>query len=132
MVSFFSLDFWGVKVLKRLAQESSSVEASRGGEAMDVHSAEYLNAIMMSQLRLSLKLSAAFVVILLGLPLANYYFPDIVNTRVFGLTATWLFLGVLFYPLTWVIARIYISKSLALEHEIAGWIRGEIRDGDRS
>ncbi|RJX17746.1 MAG: DUF485 domain-containing protein [Desulforudis sp.] len=89
--------------------------------SMDVHSEQYLNVVMVTQLRLSLKLSAIFVAILLGLPLANFYFPEIMNTRILGFTATWLFLGVLFYPLTWLIAKIYISKSLAMEHEIASW-----------
>lgn len=88
---------------------------------MDVHSEQYLNVVMMTQLRLSLKLSVIFVVILLGLPLANFYLPEIMNIRILGLTATWLFLGVLFYPLTWLIAKIYVSESLAMEHEIASW-----------
>ena len=69
---------------------------------------------------------------LLGLPLANFYLPEIMNTRVFGFTATWLFLGVFFYPLTWVIAKIYISKSLAMEQEIASWAIQNGNGGEQS
>jgi hypothetical protein len=36
-------------------------------------------------------------------------------TRVFGFTLTWLLLGVLFFPFVWVIAWVFIKRSIALE-----------------
>jgi len=73
---------------------------------------------MLKQLRLSLALFSVFVVILLGLPLVNFYFPAFANTHIWGFTGSWFFLGVLFYPLTWVVAYIYVKLSLDLEHSI--------------
>jgi len=46
-----------------------------------------------------------------GLPLANFCFPDVMATRVLGLTVTWLLAGVLFGPATvlaaWLLARLW-------------------------
>jgi uncharacterized membrane protein (DUF485 family) len=95
------------------------VHPAPGGPRYDVHSEQYLRLVMSAQLKLSLKCFAVFVIILLGVPLVNYYLPEIVNMRVWGFTLSWLFLGVLFYPLTWLIARIYVTRSLALEGEIS-------------
>ena len=36
-------------------------------------------------------------------------------TRVLGFTLTWLILGVLFFPFVWVIAWVFIRRSIALE-----------------
>ncbi|MEW6697208.1 MAG: DUF485 domain-containing protein [Bacillota bacterium] len=86
---------------------------------MDVQSEEYLSLIMTQQLRLSLVHFAVFFLILFGLPLVNYYWPVLANTRIWGFTASWLFLGVIFYPLTWLVAYSYVKRSLDLEQEIA-------------
>ena len=32
-----------------------------------------------------------------------------------GFTLTWLILGVLFFPYVWIIARLFITRSIALE-----------------
>lgn len=63
-----------------------------------VHSEEFLRLLMRRQLKLSLVCAAAFLVVLLGLPLANYFAPALMATRVFGFTLTWFLLGVLFFP----------------------------------
>jgi uncharacterized membrane protein (DUF485 family) len=80
-----------------------------------VHSDAFLHALMRRQLRLSILCAAAFLVVLLGLPLANYYFPEFMAQRVFGFTLTWLILGVGFFPAVWVIAYYFIKRSIALE-----------------
>lgn len=58
---------------------------------------------------------ATFLVALLSLPLANYFFPDLMNKPVAGFTFSWLILGVLFFPFVCVIARVFIVKSGRLE-----------------
>lgn len=92
---------------------------------MKLHSEEYLHKLISSQLTLSMKMFAVFVIILLGLPLANYMFPAFMNIRIFGFTLSWLFLGVLFYPITWVIAWMYVKRSIAFEEEAATWVEKE-------
>jgi uncharacterized membrane protein (DUF485 family) len=70
---------------------------------------------MRRQLRLSIACAAAFLILLFGLPVANYIAPDFMAQRVGGFTLTWLILGVLFFPFVWIIARIFITRSMALE-----------------
>ena len=70
---------------------------------------------MRRQLRLSIACAAAFLILLFGLPLANYFAPELMALRVGGFTLTWLILGVLFFPFVWIIARIFITRSMALE-----------------
>ena len=80
-----------------------------------IHSEAFLGMLMRRQLRLSIFCAASFLIALLGLPLLNYFFPDAMATRVFGFTLTWLVLGVLFFPFVWVIAWVFIRRSIYLE-----------------
>ncbi len=97
----------------------------------DIHSEDFLRLLMRRQLRLSIAFAAAFLIALLGLPLLNYFFPELMATRVFGFTLTWFLLGVLFFPLVWLISWFFIRRSIALEEaevkEIAEeqWGKGE-------
>ena len=82
-----------------------------------VHSEEFLRALMRRQLMLSIACAAAFLVVLLGLPLANYFAPQLMATRVFGFTLAWFVLGVLFFPAVWAISWIFIRRSIWLEED---------------
>ena len=83
----------------------------------DLHSEEFLRLLMRKQLKLSITCALAFLVVLLGLPLANYFWPELMATRVFGFTLTWFLLGISFFPAVWVIAFYFIRRSIALEEE---------------
>lgn len=72
---------------------------------------------MRRQLVLSVSCALAFLVVLLGLPLANYYAPAFMAQRVAGFTLTWLILGVLFFPAVWVISFYFIRRSIWLEND---------------
>ena len=91
-----------------------------------MHSEEFLHSMMRKQLKLSIACALAFLVVLLGLPLGNYFWPELMATRVFGFTLTWLVLGIAFFPFVWVIAFYFIRRSIALEaEEVAEVKRGE-------
>ncbi len=90
----------------------------------DIHSEAFLQGLMRRQLRLSVSCAAAFMSALLGLPLANYFLPELMASRVGGFTAAWLALGVLFFPLVWVIAWVFIRRSMALEEQDVERARG--------
>ena len=92
-------------------------------ETDPIHSESFLHALMRRQLRLSIACAAAFLVVLLGLPLANYFAPELMATRVAGFPFTWLLLGILFFPFVWVIAWIFIRRSIALETAEAAGVR---------
>lgn len=90
---------------------------------LDIHSEAFLHRLMRRQLRLSVACAATFLVALLGLPLLNYFAPELMATRVAGFTLTWLLLGVLFFPLVWIIAFYFIKRSIALEDAEAARIK---------
>ena len=81
----------------------------------DVHSESFLRSLMRKQLRLSILCAAAFLIALLGLPLANYFYPEFMARRVLGFTLSWLLLGIGFFPAVWLIAWVFIRRSIALE-----------------
>jgi uncharacterized membrane protein (DUF485 family) len=93
-------------------------------EKPELHSEAFLHSLMRRQLRLSAVCAGTFLVALLGLPLLNYFFPEAMAARVFGFTLTWFILGVLFFPFVWVIAWVFIRRSMALEEE-------EVAEGKR-
>jgi uncharacterized membrane protein (DUF485 family) len=82
-----------------------------------IHSEPFLRALMRRQLKLSIACAATFLVVLLGMPLLNYFAPALMATRVAGFTLTWLILGVLFFPFVWVISFLFIKRSIALEDD---------------
>ena len=82
-----------------------------------MHSEEFLHTLMRRQLKLSVACAAAFLLVLLGLPLANYYAPALMATRVAGFTLSWLILGVLFFPFVWAISWLFIRRSIWLEND---------------
>ena len=89
----------------------------RPPEKLDMHSEEFLHSLMRKQLKLSIACALAFLVVLLGLPLANYFWPETMATRVFGFTLTWFLLGIGFFPAVWSISFYFIRRSIALEEE---------------
>ena len=84
----------------------------------DMHSEEFLRALMRKQLKLSIACALAFLGVLLGLPLANYFWPELMAIRVFGgFTLTWFLLGIGFFPAVWAISFYFIRRSIKLEEE---------------
>ena len=83
--------------------------------AKDIHSDAFLRDLMRRQLSLSVACGACFLLVLLALPLLNYWAPEWMGQRIGGFTFTWLVLGVLFFPFVWIIAWVFIRKSIALE-----------------
>ena len=81
----------------------------------DIHSEAFLHLLKKRQLKLSIACAATFTVVLLALPLLNYFAPELMAKRVFGFTLTWFILGVLFFPFVWIISYAFIKRSIALE-----------------
>lgn len=83
----------------------------------DLHSEAFLHSLMRKQLKLSITCALAFLIVVLGLPLANYFAPELMAKRIFGFTLTWFFLGIGFFPAVWCISFYFIKRSIALEEE---------------
>lgn len=84
---------------------------------VDIHSEAFLHSLMRKQLKLSIACAMAFLLVVLGLPLANYFAPELMAKRIFGFTLTWFFLGIGFFPAVWCISFYFIKRSIALENE---------------
>lgn len=93
-------------------------------KGLDIHGEKFLRELMRRQLRLSVGCAAVFLTVLLGLPLANYFLPELMARRVGGFTLSWLVLGVLFFPLVWVLSWLFIRRSFSLEKEEVALVRG--------
>ena len=92
---------------------------------LDMHSEDFLRSLMRKQLKLSIACALAFLVVLLGLPIANYIAPEFMAKRIFGFTLTWFLLGVGFFPAVWVISFYFIRKSIALEQDEVRSVKGD-------
>ncbi len=84
-------------------------------EKVDIHSESFLHTLMRRQLKLSTACAVTFMAVLLGLPLANYFLPELMAKRVLGFTLTWFILGIAFFPFVWIISYVFIKRSIALE-----------------
>ena len=80
---------------------------------------DLVNRLMKKQGALSLRIAAVFVALLIGVPLFNLYEPGLAATSEFGFTLAWLLLGVIFFPITWVLSAYFVKESNALESQIA-------------
>ena len=76
---------------------------------------QIIKAVMKKQATLSLRVGAVFILLILGVPLFNLFYPKIANTNVFGFTLAWLFLGVLFFPITWALSAYFVKQSDQIE-----------------
>jgi hypothetical protein len=103
----------------------ATYQMMKSPETVDVHSEAFLHRLVARQLRLSLGCAAAFGLVLLGLPLANYFFPEAMATRVLGFTLSWLILGLGMFPVVWTIAFYFIRTSMALEERVVVEAKGE-------
>lgn len=81
--------------------------------------AAFTQRVMKQQAALSLRVAAIFIILVLGLPLFNLYYPKIAAKSVFGFSLTWLILGVCFFPLTWILSSYFVRESDKIEIEAA-------------
>ena len=93
------------------------MQKSTSEKKPDMHSEEFLHSLMRKQLKLSIACALSFLIVVLGLPLANYFAPELMAKRIGGFTLTWFVLGIGFFPAVWCIAFYFIKRSIALENE---------------
>ena len=83
--------------------------------------ARLARALMRRQGALSLRVAAVFAALVLGIPLVNAFLPEVANAPAFGFTASWLFLGVLIYPITVALSFYFVAASNRIEASCADW-----------
>jgi uncharacterized membrane protein (DUF485 family) len=83
----------------------------------------FLNDLIRRQRRLSLRLAAVFLALLVGLPLVNLAMPAIMGLTIVGLPLSWLMLAVLTYPLLWLLAVYFTIAARTIEDEFMDLVR---------
>ena len=91
---------------------------SRDPETVKQYS-QLAEQVMKRQAALGLRVAAVFIVMIVGLPLFNLYYPKAAATPIFGFTLTWLFLGIGFFPITWLLSSYFVRESDRIEAEAA-------------
>jgi uncharacterized membrane protein (DUF485 family) len=89
---------------------------------MDLHSEEFLSAIMRRQLRLSTGIASVFVLIIVAVPLRNKFLPDTMNAPFMGFTLSWFLLGFAIFPVLIALAILFVRRSNAFEDEAIGMV----------
>ena len=82
--------------------------------------------VMHRQAGLSIRVASLFIVIVLGLPLFNLFQPTIATKSIGGFPLSWLFLGVLFFPITWLMSYYFVRRSDQLEAETVVEIKSSV------
>ncbi len=82
-----------------------------------------LSDLIRRQLTLSLSVASVFLLLLFGLPLFNLLFPALGALPILGLPLSWLLLGVLIYPLLWLLSYYYVTTSKKFEAEFVDLVR---------
>lgn len=91
-------------------------------ELTEADQSRLARAVMRKQARLSLRVAAMFLILILGLPILNAALPELMNESWFGgFTPTWLFLGVLFYPITIGLSFYFVGASDQIEADCVDW-----------
>ncbi len=80
--------------------------------------------VMRKQAGLSLRIASAFLVMILALPLVNYSIPEYASYPIYGVPASWLFLAVLFYPITVALSVIFVRRSDRIEAACMDLVKG--------
>lgn len=93
--------------------------------------ARLARVVMRRQAALSLRVASVFLLIILGLPLVNWLAPQVAGVSVGGFTLSWLFLGVLFYPVTWLLSGYFIRRSDQIEDEMTQAGRASLIAGNK-
>lgn len=79
-----------------------------------------VRGLVRAQLGLALRLAAVVGCIVLAIPLLGNMFPAIEALTIFGIRANWLILGVLLYPLFYIVGRIYVRLAEQSERDFMG------------
>src|SRR3954447_15818297 len=83
--------------------------------------ARLARVLMRRQAALSLRVASVFVVLVVGVPLANHFNPELANAPALGFTVSWLFLGVLIYPVTVALSFYFVAASNRIEADCVDW-----------
>lgn len=90
--------------------DADASRPSTGATASDP-AAFYIRSLIRSQLRAAIVCAAAFIVVLVGVPLVFTLVPGLDAARVAGIPVSWIVLGAGLFPVLIAIAAIYVRTA---------------------
>jgi len=76
-----------------------------------------IRGLVRAQLGLALSLAGVVILLLGSLPVVFALFPGLTDVYVLGLRLPWLLLGVLAYPLLYVVGRLHVRQAERIEDD---------------
>lgn len=87
------------------------------------YGAVFLDDLIKRQRALSISVAIAFLVIIFSMPLLFFFGRNQTAFEVFGFDISWLVLGILIYPLIWVLAFYFVSTADKYEEEFTEMVK---------
>jgi hypothetical protein len=82
----------------------------------------YMNTLLRAQLRLALLVLGALLILVGGLPLSYWLFPDLNDVEVLGMPLAWAILGFAVYPLLVGLGWVYVRSAERNERDFADMV----------
>lgn len=87
------------------------------------YGAVFLNDLVKRQRALSLSVAITFLIIIFSFPLLNFFLRSLTAFQLFGFEISWLFLGILVYPMIWGLAFYFVSTADKYEDEFTKLVK---------
>lgn len=81
-----------------------------------------VRGLMRAQLGLALRLGVTTALLIASIPLLGTVFPTLGEATIAGIRLNWLVLGVLIYPLLYLVGRVYVRIAEQAEDDFLGLI----------
>lgn len=87
------------------------------------YGAVFLDDLIKRQRALSLSVAITFLIIIFSIPLLNFFLRSLTAFQIFGFEISWLFLGILVYPMIWGLAFYFVSTADKYEDEFTKFVK---------
>lgn len=84
-----------------------------------------VRGLVRAQLGLAVRLAAVVAAIFVAIPILGHLFPPLSQTTVGGIPVSWLVLGLLLYPVLYLIGRLYIRLAEQAERDFIGVVEDD-------
>ena len=98
-----------------MSRSSSPPPEGPPDELTDEAARRLAGELMRGQARLGGQVAFIFLAVVLGLPLANALAPEWSRIVLLGFPLPWLLLGIVFYPVCWLLSYVFVQRSEDLE-----------------
>lgn len=88
-----------------------------------------VRGLMRAQLGLALRLGVTTALLIASIPLLGTVFPTLGEATIAGIRLNWLVLGVLIYPLLYLVGRVYVRIAEQAEDDFLGLIEEDTDAG---